>query len=166
MSKKYPELDEMMKEVGLPGSFLARRLYKAMGFETVYTAAGFIDYLRRLGFRRGETVRSEEELRRAHAVLLYAVGAPKDHPDVVELVKKGVKYPPRKGVSYRRLLKIQTAMREPKEADPELLKELEPDEKLRVLDAQGIGEVDSLMDRMIEEGKVREYTGAGRRKAE
>jgi hypothetical protein len=156
MREEHIWLCKRVNRSGLPRKFLARRLYKLMGYPSPATAENFIRsenwhpggyYLRMDEFSRTE--------RKNLAILLYAIGTPKDHVEVQALIKQRTRYPPRKGISYKKLWALRQAMLDPASADPKLLSQLEPDEKLEISDPK---ELEKQVDELIRQGKVRKET--------
>ena len=150
-------IHDLVNTSGLSLVFIARRLHEQIGFEYHNSAAQYLSHMvRDTGYLPGDF--TEMQHMKNRALLLYAVGAPKNHPEVKKLTKKGIGYPPKKGISYNKLMKLREAMKSPASADSELLIQLDLDEKMNLLEPGTNCEIETVVDKLIRSRRLKDET--------
>jgi hypothetical protein len=147
-----PYTQKLLHDTLFDVKFLAKRLYKVLGFKNPNWAYTLISTVKRTGqYYIGQRA---DKNNKVNALILYALGADTQHPEVTALTKSGY-YPPQNGIPCQEMEKMWEALRNPNQADPDILKRLELDEKLLVLDSRGVSSINDMVDHLISQGRLK-----------
>ena len=139
------EIREKMRRSGFGLEFLAKRIYKPMEYKVPSGGRAFIHEIVSLG-KDSRSFRSQPDLFDKRLNILHYALDFKDHYDL-ETLPEGV-------LSYEEILEYKKALKNPSQANIEILLNLELDEKLEMLKETGVSYIVEEVDNLIKKREI------------